>query len=153
MNSSSNKEDAVYEMFRTKHTKEQFEMNRNSGLAAAGVCAAIVLTIVQAQIKTEDAVSSITYACIAVPLCLLSAYVNEYFVFLGQKSYGFYETVRLPLRSINSVAGTLIIFSFSHAVRTITASGYQVLLVASGIALLLFFLFHHKLAQWLSKRR
>jgi hypothetical protein len=146
------KEDAVSAMFGSQHLPEHFESNRNAGLGSAGICVAISLTIVQTQIKTEDAVTSLLYACIAIPFFLLSAFINEYFFFLGERSYGFCKYVRIPLRIINGAATGLLVFSFSYAVCTISPLAYKVIIIPAAGSVFAFWVFHQALAIWLEKQ-
>ncbi|WP_458765907.1 hypothetical protein [Cupriavidus basilensis] len=145
-------EDAVFNSFAAEHSQDQFSINRSAGLGAAGVCAAIALTIIQTQLRTDDAVASIVCSCIAIPLFLLSAFINEYFLFLGEKSYGFYRHVRIPLRLINVSAGGLLIFSFAYASHSVSPHAFYVLLAASVVAAVGFGRFHRRLESWLAKQ-
>lgn len=148
----TSKEDAVYTAFGANHQPEQFESNRNIGLGAAGICAAIALTIVQTQLKTGDAATSMLYSCIAIPLYMLAAFVNEYFFFLGERSYGFYKYVRIPLRIINTAAGGLLALSFAYAARTISLQSHHAILMSAAGAAFAFWVFHQSLAIWLAKQ-
>ena len=146
------KEDAVYAAFGSNHQPEHFDSNRNTGLGSAGICVAIALTIVQTQIKTGDAATSMLYSCIAIPLCLLSAFINEYFFFLGERSYGFYKYVRIPLRIINGAAGGLLVLSFAYAVRTISPQSHKAIIFSAVGAVFAFLVFHKALSVWLSQQ-
>ncbi|BDB29229.1 hypothetical protein CTP10_R66420 (plasmid) [Cupriavidus sp. P-10] len=145
-------EDAVLKAFAAEHSHDQFSINRSASLGAAGVCVAIALTMVQTQLRTNDAVASIICSCIAIPLFLLSAFINEYFLFLGEKSYGFYEHVRVPLRLINASAGGLLLISFAYASHSVSSYAFYVVLVASVAAAVGFGRFHRKLESWLAKQ-
>jgi hypothetical protein len=142
-------QDAVFEAFANKHSIAQFEANRNAALGIAGACVAIVHTIVQTQVKTEDATVAMILSCVAIPLSLLSASMYEYFVFLGEKSFCFYRTVKIPFRLINGAAQVLLVLSFSTSVRTISSAAASALLVSGVIALVAFGAFHIALANWL----
>ncbi|MBP8135456.1 MAG: hypothetical protein KAY10_04025 [Rhodoferax sp.] len=142
-------QDAVFEAFANEHSIAQFEANRNAALGIAGVCVAIVLTIVQTQVKTDDATAAMMLSGVAIPLSLLSASMYEYFVFLGEKSFGFYRSVKIPFRFLNGAAQALLVVSFCAAVRTISSAAASALLVSGVIALVAFGAFHTALSNWL----
>jgi hypothetical protein len=149
MNKQNTDEDAVLEVFGEHHTTEQFEINRNTGLAAAGVCLAILLTAIQMDTKSEEINYASIFATIGIPIWLLTSSINEYFVFIGEKIFPFYSKVKYLLRITNSCGCILLLLALTNLAAEVSDTGKYSFLVSSAICIITFQAFHLRLSKWL----
>jgi len=142
------------ERINSEPNESRLSMSRNMHYGAAGVCLLVLTLLVQMGGDSRAFRASLVSSAVGIPVFLLLGSIYEYYIVLGEQSYGHLRLARTQalIGTLLSIGGGALLLAVASLIHAAFPPAMFIFFLVAAIAALVATWFYRNLSAWYEKQ-